>query len=62
MALLTLIGRFNYRGFLVSSHANYFSRRNFMKITAGWISKLFDICKDLGKMILYLYQLLRGKL
>lgn len=33
-----------------------------MKITAGWISKLFDICKDLGKMILYLYQLLRGKL
>lgn len=33
-----------------------------MKITTDWISQLFDICKDLGKMILYLYQLVRGKL
>lgn len=62
MALLILIGKFNYQGFLVSSHANYFSRRNFMKITTDWLNQFFNIFSQLGKMLLYLYQLFRGKL
>lgn len=62
MALLILIGKFNYRGFLVSSHANYFSWRNFMKITTDWLDQFFNIFSKLGKMLLYLYQLFRGKL
>lgn len=33
-----------------------------MKITTDWIVQFFDICKEFGKMILYLYQLVRGKL
>ena len=62
MALLILIGKFNYQGFLVSSHTNYFSRTNFMKITKDWLDQFFNIFSRLGKMILYLYQLFRGKL
>lgn len=33
-----------------------------MKITDTVLNKLFDILFKLGKMILYLYQLVRGKL
>lgn len=62
MALLILLGKFNYRGFLVSSHGNYFSRTNFMKITEGLLDQFFNIFSQLGRMLLYLYQLFRGKL
>lgn len=50
------------RGFLGTSQANYFSRRNSMKITDTVLTQFFDILSQLGKMILYLYQLVRGKL
>lgn len=33
-----------------------------MKITEGWLGKFFNILSQLGKMLLYLYQLFRGKL
>lgn len=33
-----------------------------MKITETLLTKFFDILSQLGKMILYLYQLFRGKL
>lgn len=33
-----------------------------MKITEIVLTKFFDILSQLGKMILYLYQLFRGKL
>jgi hypothetical protein len=34
----------------------------FMKITIDWLDQFFDIFSRLGKMLLYLYQLFRGKL
>ena len=33
-----------------------------MKITETVLTKFFDILSQLGKMLLYLYQLFRGKL
>lgn len=33
-----------------------------MKITTGWLDQFFKIFSQLGKMLLYLYQLFRGKL
>lgn len=33
-----------------------------MKITETVLNKFFDILSQVGKMILYLYQLVRGKL
>lgn len=33
-----------------------------MKITEGWLDQFFNIFSKLGKMLLYLYQLFRGKL
>lgn len=33
-----------------------------MKITDVFLNQFFDILSRLGKMILYLYQLFRGKL
>ncbi len=33
-----------------------------MKITDTVLTKFFDILSQFGKMILYLYQLVRGKL
>ena len=33
-----------------------------MKITDTFLNQFFDILSQLGKMILYLYQLIRGKL
>ena len=33
-----------------------------MKITETFLTQFFDILSRLGKMILYLYQLFRGKL
>lgn len=33
-----------------------------MKITDSVLNQLFDILSQIGKMILYLYQLFRGKL
>ena len=33
-----------------------------MKITDTVLNKFFDILSQLGKMLLYLYQLFRGKL
>lgn len=61
MELLILTGNFIYRGFLVSSYANYFFRRNFMKITTDWLDQFFQLFNQLGKMLLYIYQLFRGK-
>lgn len=33
-----------------------------MKITENVLTRFFDILSQLGKMILYLYQFVRGKL
>nr|DAJ63374.1 MAG TPA: hypothetical protein [Microviridae sp.] len=33
-----------------------------MKITTDWLDKFFDLFNGLVKMLLYLYQLFRGKL
>lgn len=33
-----------------------------MKITTDWLDKLFELFNELVKMLLYLYQLFRGKL
>ena len=33
-----------------------------MKITESVLTQFFDILSQLGKMLLYLYQLFRGKL
>lgn len=33
-----------------------------MKITTDWLDQFFNIFSRLGKMLLYLYQLFRGKL
>lgn len=33
----------------------------FMKITTDWLDQFFNIFSQLGKMLLYLYQLIRGK-
>lgn len=33
-----------------------------MKITTAWLDQFFSIFSKLGKMLLYLYQLFRGKL
>lgn len=33
-----------------------------MKITDNWLDKFFNLFNQLGKMLLYLYQLFRGKL
>lgn len=33
-----------------------------MKITENWLDQFFNIFSQLGKMLLYLYQLFRGKL
>lgn len=33
-----------------------------MKITTEWLDQLFNLLNEFGKMLLYLYQLVRGKL
>lgn len=33
-----------------------------MKITANWLDQLFNLLNEFGKMLLYLYQIFRGKL
>lgn len=33
-----------------------------MKITENWLDKFFNLFNQLGKMLLYLYQLFREKL
>lgn len=33
-----------------------------MKITTGWLDQFFNLFNELVKMLLYLYQLFRGKL
>lgn len=33
-----------------------------MKITTDWLDQLFNLFNQLGKMLLYLYHLFRGKL
>lgn len=33
-----------------------------MKITTDWLDLFFNYLKEFGKMLLYIYQLFRGKL
>lgn len=33
-----------------------------MKITADWLDQFFNIFSQLGKILLYLYEFVRGKL
>lgn len=47
---------------IIAHRAFLESLGGFMKITTDWLDQFFNILSRFGKMLLYLYQLFRGKL